>query len=77
MKPTSAQRGSPRRKPVPGWWEKAEDEPDDTADSAESLAYKAAMNAYPKCACGQRLWAPQSQASGVCEGCRRRGTGAK
>lgn len=34
--------------------------------------YRQAMAAYPKCACGQSLWAPQSQERGYCEACRLR-----
>lgn len=37
--------------------------------------YRAAMDRYPKCACGQGLWAPISQQRGYCEACRLTGEG--
>jgi hypothetical protein len=54
------------------WWQRAEDEPDEIPflESEQHRRYLAAMAAYPKCSCGQGLWAPQSIARGFCEGCR-------
>ncbi len=48
----------------------AEDEPEDVASRERTRCYLAAMAEYPKCACGQPLWAPQSIACGRCERCR-------
>jgi hypothetical protein len=49
-----------------------DDEPDVT-DTKERRRYLAVMAEYPKCACGQSLWAAASIERGVCEGCHKIG----
>lgn len=49
----------------------AQDDDDDDIDTEEHRRFLAAMAEYPKCVCGQSLWAPQSIARGFCEGCRK------
>ncbi len=44
------------------------DEPGDQYPDAHR--YRAAMDRYPRCPCGQQLWAPESTARGYCEHCR-------
>jgi hypothetical protein len=63
VKPASRRRPWTPTRLVPG-----DDEPV-TADTERQRRYDAAMAGYPKCACGQSLWAPASQARGFCEAC--------
>ena len=46
-------------------------QPDEPADLYPDIhRYRAAMDRYPRCSCGQQLLAPESIARGHCEHCR-------
>jgi hypothetical protein len=36
----------------------------------DTTAYRKQMDSYPKCACGQGLWAAVSRERGYCEACK-------
>ena len=45
-------------------------QPDEPNDYPDIQRYRAAMDRYPRCACGQQLWAPESITRGYCEHCQ-------